>query len=86
MDDTAQFRVPLACTSAGQGGPCSLPHGYIMQDGRLSVTSRHHGEKHTYITTVTQLLRLMLAYKLIGDDTLVLLRDMVDEALTPAKA
>jgi len=70
--------VPLTCTS---GDRCSWPHGYALRGGILTITSRHHGEKHVYSTSVPLLLELFIKHKLIPEEMLRSIVAIAEEAL-----
>lgn len=60
-------RIALTCAHASG---CTLPCAYLLPGGRISITSRHHGEKHVNIIGLAHLVRLAIDFGLIDERAL----------------
>jgi hypothetical protein len=78
LEKAGQHRIPLTCTA---GGNCSLPFGYLLPGGRISIDSRHYSEKHTNRPDIGHLLHLFIVYRLIGAEQLRRMRDEIELSL-----
>jgi len=72
-----KFRVPLTCSQ------CELPIGYLLEDGRIQIGSRHHGEKHQNVLELAHLVKLAIDYRLISNEALFDIRDLAGRAVGP---